>query len=265
MNERTVLLDKQGAVAILTLNRPASLNALSPELLDELIARLDEINADRSIRAMVLTGAGRGFCSGMDLKSPVAHEPHSPDGAQYLQKVLTVLVPAMMRLRVPSVSAVNGVAAGGGVGLALSADVVFAAQTATFVQVFGPQLAVVPDVGSTWFLPRTIGRARALPLMLLGQRIPAADAASWGLIWQAVPESELLETAIGCAEQLARGPVEAFVEIRRLSNRASTSSLADQLEAEFVANTELTRRPDYQEGVTAFLQKRAPKYLGVQD
>lgn len=265
MNEQAVLLERQGAVAILTLNRPASLNALSPELLDELMARLDEINSNRAIRAMVLTGAGRGFCSGMDLKSPVAHDPQSAEGARYLQKVLTALVPAMMRLRVPSVSAINGVAAGGGVGLALSADVVYAAQSATFVQVFGPQLAVVPDVGSTWFLPRAIGRARALPLMLLGQRIPAADAANWGLIWQCVPDAELLGTAVACAEQLARGPIEAFVEIRRLSSQALISSLSDQLESEFVANSELTGRADYQEGLAAFLQKRAPKYRGVQD
>ena len=265
MTEPAVRMERRGAVAILTLNRPASLNALSPELLDEYLARLDEINSDNSIRAMVVTGAGRGFCSGMNLKSEVAHDPQSPDGRRYLQKVLTALVPAMMRLRVPSVSAVNGVAAGGGVGLALSADVIYAAQTATFVQVFGPQLAVVPDVGSTWFLPRAIGRARALPLMLLGQRILAADAARWGLIWESVPDNELLATAIACADRLARGPIEALVEIRRLANRALTAPLTDQLEAEFVANSELTRQPDYQEGVAAFLHKRAPKYRGVHD
>lgn len=265
MRERSVLLDRKGAVAILTLNRPDSLNALSPELLDELLARLDEVDADRSIRAMVLTGTGRGFCSGMDLKSPVAHDPQGAEGMQYLRKVLTTLVPAMMRLRVPTVSAVNGVSAGGGVGLCLSADVVFAAESATFVQVFGPKLAVVPDVGSTWFLTRTIGRARALPLMLLGERMSSSDAARFGLIWKSVPDAELLPTAMTCAQQLARGPIDALVEIRRLSNRAMTASLPDQLEAEFLANVELTGTPDYREAVAAFLEKRPPKYHGVQD
>lgn len=265
MSERAVLLDRQGAVATLKLNRPASLNALSPELLDDLLSRLDDINSDRSIRAMVLTGAGRGFCSGMDLKSPVAHDLQAHEGQQYLQKVLTALVPAMMRLRVPTVSAVNGVAAGGGVGLALSADVVYASDAATFVQVFGPQLAVVPDVGSTWFLPRAMGRAKALPLMLLGQRMSAADAVRWRLIWEAVPDADLLATATACAAQLARGPIEAFVEIRRLANRALTASLPEQLESEFTANSDLTSQPDYHEGVAAFLQKRPPKYRGTQD
>ncbi len=265
MNERAVLMERRGLVAILTLNRPASLNPLSAELLDEYLSRLDEINADSSIRAMVVTGSGRGFCSGMDLKSEIAGDLQSPDGKRYLHKVLTALVPAMMRLRVPSVSAVNGVAAGGGVGLALSADVSYAAHTATFVQVFGPRLAVVPDVGCTWFLPRAIGRARAMPLMLLGQKISAKDAADWGLIWEAVPDDELLATAVACADQLARGPIEALVEIRRLTNQALTVPLIDQLEAEFVANSELTQHPDYHEAVAAFLQKRAPNYRGVHD
>jgi 2-(1,2-epoxy-1,2-dihydrophenyl)acetyl-CoA isomerase len=162
----------------------------------------------------------------------------------------------------PVIVAVNGVAAGGGVGLAFSGDIVLAAKSAYFVQVFGPKLGLVPDMGCTWLLPQLLGRARSRALALLGDRLPADKAAEWGLIWAAVADDQLLSEAHALAQRLAKGPTNAFREIKRVLDAAALNTLDEQLELERRVQHTLGDTEDFREGVTAFLTKREPQFKG---
>ncbi|WP_374668183.1 enoyl-CoA hydratase-related protein [Ramlibacter sp.] len=255
----SVLLAREGEVAVLRLNRPEALNAVNADLERDFKAALDTVEADASVRAVVLTGAGRGFCAGADLLEP-APAPVGAHVAHVLHHRYNAIVRRLHALQVPVVSAVNGVAAGGGVGLALSADVVIAAESARFKQVFGPQLGVIPDVGSTWYYPRLLGRGRALPLMLTGDDLPAPQAAAWGLIWQVVPDEQLMPTALGLAQRLAAGPVRAYAAIRAAVDHAVSVPLDAQLDLERDVNGRLCDGPDFAEGVTAFRERRKPRW-----
>jgi 2-(1,2-epoxy-1,2-dihydrophenyl)acetyl-CoA isomerase len=212
------------------------------------------------VRAIVLTGAGRGFCAGQDLSDPaVAPGTGSGDLGRVVAETWAPLVRRIRNLPVPIVCAVNGVAAGAGANLALACDIVFAARSASFIQAFA-RIGLIPDTGGTWLLPNIVGRARALGLALTGGRLTAEDAERWGLIWKCVDDEQLTELALGCAETLAALPSKALVATRQALDDARRLSLDEALEAEARLQRELGHAHDYSEGVAAFLEKRAPVF-----
>jgi 2-(1,2-epoxy-1,2-dihydrophenyl)acetyl-CoA isomerase len=247
----TVLYEVVDTVATVTLNRPESLNAMNVELLDGLVESLLRVEEDQSVRVAVLTGAGRGFCSGADLSQQWDAPPPQANEA----------VRILDRLPVPTIARVQGVAAGGGFGLALACDVTIAARSAFFVSTFGPRLGIVPDLGATWNLPRRIGRARALGVTLLGGRVTAEQAADWGLIWSAVDDQELDKGVAVLADTFKRCSPDAMTRIRSSIDSASTNSFDEQLEVEWRHAQVLIPR-NMAEGAAAFLEKRDPHFDG---
>jgi 2-(1,2-epoxy-1,2-dihydrophenyl)acetyl-CoA isomerase len=266
MEFATLLFERRERIAHVTLNRPDRLNALSLQLVEDLSGAAAAIDADPQIRAVLLTGAGRAFCSGADLMRDDFLEA-SPGslgeniGAS-MRRHFNPMVSAWCGLSVPLVVAVNGVAAGAGMSLALAGDIVLAARSATFLQLFAPKLGLMPDLGSTFHLPRLIGTARAKALTLLGDALSAADAVQWGLIWACVDDEALLDQASALTRRLADGPTQAFQQIKRTFNRQPAPTLADQLELEAAAQSELADTRDFAEGVLAFRSKRAPRFTG---
>ncbi len=262
----TLLFERRGDIAYVTLNRPEKLNALNLRLIEDLRAAASTIAADPGIRAVLLTGAGRGFCSGADLNDKELFQ----DPARSLGEVIgdrlrdhfNPMVTAWYDLRVPLVVAVNGVAAGAGMSLALLGDIVIAAQSASFLQLFAPKLGLMPDLGSTFFLPRVIGTARAKGLTMLGEALSAADAVRWGLIWACVEDQALAADAQALALRLACGPTQAFNHIKAVFNRQPAPTLPEQLALEAIAQAELGGTRDFAEGVLAFQGKRAPAFIG---
>ena len=247
-------------VVRLTLDRPQRLNALSLQLVDELRAAFQALQG-ASPRAVILTGAGRAFCAGADLLDAQFEGPGLGDRiAALMQERYHPMIEALVALPCPLIAAVNGVAAGGGASLALLADLVVAARSATFVQVFTPQLGLVPDLGSTWSLPRLVGRARARGLAMLGDRLDAATAEAWGLIWKAVDDSALLAEAKALAARLASQSPAALAAIKRAIHAATTRTLDEALDHERDAQRSLGFGDDFAEGVAAFLEKRAAKF-----
>lgn len=255
-------LQHDGAVAIVTLDRPHRLNALSRPLCAALVAMAEALEDAASVRAIVLTGAGKGFCAGADLVDggflPQAHESRGSATRRFLEEDFNPAALAWYRLAKPVVVAVNGVAAGGGVGLALAGDFVLAATSASFVQVFTPKLALVPDMGCSWHLPRLVGPARAKALALLGTPLDATTAAQWGLIHAAVPPTELAPRALALAQQLAAGPGTAQTAVKRLLG--DVAGFAAALAEEARLQEALGNHPDHAEGLQAFATKRPPQY-----
>jgi 2-(1,2-epoxy-1,2-dihydrophenyl)acetyl-CoA isomerase len=266
MTYENILVEIDGAIATLTLNRPTSLNSLNKGLIDDIRTALRTLRKDAAVRTLIVTGAGRGFCAGADLASAgftAGGSSSVGDGiAQSMEVGYNPLVRDLANFPKPVIAAVNGVCAGGGVGLALSADIVLAAKSAYFVQVFGPRLGLVPDMGCTWFAPHLLGRARARGLALLGDRLPADKAADWGLIWSAVEDASLLTEARTLAARLAQGPTNAFAEIKHALDAAQNNTLDAQLELEKETQRRLGDTEDFREGVTAFLTKREPQFKG---
>ena len=262
----TLLFERREAIAHVTLNRPDRLNALNLKLITDLHAAASAIDADKDIRAVVLSAAGRAFCSGADLMGDdLLGNPQRSRGENIgagLREHFNPMVDAWYQLRVPVVVAVNGVAAGAGVSLALIGDIVLAARSATFLQLFAPKLGLMPDLGSTFHLPRLVGTARAKGLALLGDALTAADAASWGLIWACVDDAALPEHAQIIAHRFATGPTQAFQRIKAVFNKELPATLAEQLAFEAEAQAELGDTQDFAEGVEAFRHKRAPKFTG---
>lgn len=257
-----LLAERQGAVVVLRFNRAQRLNPLTIDLQQQLMGQLGQLRHDSSVRALLLTGAGKAFCVGADLDSMKAQEGISlgEQTASLMQALSNPLIEALCSLPFPVVSAVNGPCAGAGVGLALAADVVVAARSAYFYLPFMPRLGIVPDLGSTWFLQRFVGRARAIGLSLLGERLSGEQAAQWGLVWACVADAELQDQALAVAQRLARLPVHAVTEIRRAYDSADASSLSQQLRYETGRQRELIDRPEFAEGVRAFLEKRDPVF-----
>jgi len=249
-------------VGILTLNRPDRLNAMSTQLSSELVTVLEGVDASEA-RALLITGSGRGFCAGADLADPSAirNDKGEIDLAAAIESGMNPMARAMVNMQTPTVCAVNGIAAGAGCSLALSADLTIAARSAAFLQAF-INIALVPDAGATWLLPKGIGRQRALGMAMLGEKLPAETAAEWGLIWQVVDDEALMETALATATKLANGPSAALAKTKQLINAGLKNDLETQLQAEMDNQGECGRSPEFMEGVTAFLQKRPANFKG---
>lgn len=260
MEYANIKLEFAQNVATLTLNRPESLNAISNPLLDEFEHALDRLEQEGA-RTLLLTGAGKAFCSGADLQEMNGIPPETRDMGARLEARFNPLLERFRTFPMPIVSAVNGAAAGGGLGLALAADIVIAARSAFFLCPFS-KVGLVPDVGATWLLPRLVGKARATGMMLLGERIPADKAESWGLIWQTVDDAELQDTAFALAAQLANGPGFALALTRKAIHASLETGLAESLMLERVNQRDCGRTADHLEGVAAFREKRKPVYQG---
>lgn len=258
----SIRVDVADNVATLTLHRPERLNSFTVAMHGEVRAALDAIAVDRSIRCLVLTGAGRGFCAGQDLSDrAVAPDAEGVDLGASIENYYKPLLQRLRALPMPSIAAVNGVAAGAGANIPFACDLVYAAQSASFIQSFS-KLGLVPDCGGTWWLPRLIGPARAMGLTLLGEKLSAAQAADWGLIWRCVADDELMSTVKAVALQLAAGPTRGYVRTRQAIDAAMLLPFDGALDLERDHQRELGRSVDYREGVSAFIEKRAANFTG---
>ncbi|HVM77944.1 MAG TPA: 2-(1,2-epoxy-1,2-dihydrophenyl)acetyl-CoA isomerase PaaG [Stellaceae bacterium] len=263
MTDSPLLLELSKGVLTLTLNRPERLNAFVPTMHEALAAAFARAEGEAAIRAVLVTGAGRGFCAGQDLQERKFAPGERPrDLGAGLDRYYNPLIRRIRALEKPVVAAVNGVAAGAGMSLALACDIVIAARSASFIQAFS-RIGLVPDAGSTWFLPRLAGSARALGLALTGEALPAEQAAAWGLIWRCVADDALMTEARALAQRLAQGPTKGLGLIKRALNRSARNDLDTQLDLERDTQREAGRSEDYREGITAFLEKRAPQFKGV--
>ncbi|RCW76423.1 enoyl-CoA hydratase-related protein [Pseudorhodoferax soli] len=258
--ENPLLEERHGDVLVISLNIPERLNPIARELQHALRARLAALREDRSVAALVLTGSGRAFCVGADLSSNMAGNGTSVGQASYetMESLSNRIIEDLRTLPMPVVSAVNGPAAGAGVGIALAADVVMAARSAYFYLPFMPKLGIVPDLGTTWFLERFVGRARAVGMTMLNEKLSAEQAAQWGLIWSVVDDADLRTQALALAERLAKLPAHAAREVRAAYDSAGRVSLVEQMRYEAERQRELLDAPSFAEGVKAFREKRDP-------
>lgn len=262
MSFEKIAYEVDGDIAIIAFNDPATLNACGVDTAEELLLAFEQ--AADAARCTILTGNGRGFCSGANLSADVSgsSKPRGkPDAGKALDSHYNPLVVAMREHPHPVITAVNGPAAGVGCSIGLMGDLIIAAESAYFLQAFR-RIGLVPDGGSTWLLPRTIGRARAMEMALLGDKIPAAKALEWGLVNQVVPDDQLMDTARGLADRLAKGPTQALALMRDLVWSGTEEDFSDQLHAERVAQRTAGRTDDFREGVSAFLEKRPAAFTG---
>ena len=257
MSEKAVLLAQEGGVATLTLNRPEVLNALNKDLMLALRAAVDQVAADTSVRAVVLTGNGRGFSAGADLASTGGDLPPG----DLLRQRYHPVIEALRGMEKPVITAVNGVAAGAGMSLALAGDIVLAGESASFLQAFS-KIGLVPDAGSTYFLPRLVGAMRARALAILADKISASDAQAMGMVWKVVPDEALQAEARRMATHLAKMPTRAYAMIKDALNQSLDNTLPEQLEIEADLQTIAGKSEDFREGVAAFLAKRPPDFKG---
>jgi 2-(1,2-epoxy-1,2-dihydrophenyl)acetyl-CoA isomerase len=260
----TVLYEARDALALVTLNRPEALNSFTRQMHRDLWAALDRAEADPAIRALVLTGAGRGFCAGADLSefdfTPGPDLVQRADPGPVIDQAFNPTARRLQSLRMPVIAAVNGVAAGAGASLAMSCDIAIAAPGASFIQAFS-KIGLIPDAGGSWFLVERLGLARALALAMTGDKLPAAQAKEWGMIWDVADDP--LAAALALAERLAVMPTKALVATRALLREAGRRSLDEHLDVERDTQSAMGRTHDYIEGVSAFLQKRAPQFKGA--
>ena len=257
MSDSPVLVGTQGAVRTITLNRPATLNSFTAAMHAELLPALNAAAEDDAVRAVVITGAGRGFCAGQDLNDPAM--VGGVDVGAVIERFYRPLATRVRSMPVPVIAAVNGVAAGAGANFALCCDFVIAAKSASFIQAFS-KIGLVPDCGGTWLLPRLVGRARALGLAMSGDKLPAEEAERMGLIWKAVDDAALVDTVAALANKLAAMPSRALAETRRTLDAAMAMDFADAITLEADTQRELGRGHDFAEGVAAFFAKRPPVF-----
>lgn len=262
MVEAFILSTVEQGVMTITLNRPDRLNSFNDLMHQQLAECLTQVERDDSVRCLLITGAGRGFCAGQDLNDRnVDPSGPAPDLGLSVERFYNPLVRRLAALPKPVIAAVNGVAAGAGATLALGCDIVLAARSASFVMAFS-RLGLVPDCGGSWFLPRVAGRARAMGLALLGEKLSAEQAAQWGMIWQLVEDAELADASLQLARHLAAQPTFGLGLIKQALLAAETNGLDAQLDLERDYQRMAGRSADYREGVSAFLAKRPPQFSG---
>ena len=253
--------EQHGAWRKLILNRPDKLNSFNAEMHAAFAAALDAAAADPDCRAVLITGAGRGFCAGQELGPAVMPTPQGPPDLAPVVDDYNAMIRRIRALPMPVIAAVNGVAAGAGANLALSCDIVLAARSARFIQAF-VRIGLVPDSGGTWFLPRLVGEARARALAITGDPVSAEQAEAWGLIWKAVDDATLAEEAAKLTAHLASQPTHTIDLIKQAFAASATNSLDAQLDLEARLQQQAGRSADYTEGVAAFLEKRPPHFTG---
>lgn len=261
MNDADILLSQSDGVATITLNRPDKINSFTRVMHRSLAAALASAEADATVRAIIIKGAGRGFCAGQDL-ADLCMGPNDPtDLGDLVGDFFNPLVLQIQALPKPVVAQVHGIAAGAGANLALACDLVIAADNAQFLQAF-INIGLMPDSGGTWFLPHLVGKQRAMGLALLGEKLSAIDAAAWGLIWQSIPADQLDAAVQRCALRLAKLPPLALTQIKQAILDAPNATLPAQLLREQREQSHLGRSADYFEGVNAFLEKRPALFKG---
>ena len=260
MTQPSIVFEVADGYAAITLNRPDRLNSFNTDMHERLREAIAEVKHREDVRALLLTGAGRGFCAGQDLSERAGGAAPVDLGAT-ISTYYNPLVRSLRELPKPVICAVNGVAAGAGANIALACDMVVAARSASFIQAFC-KIGLVPDSGGTYFLPRLVGTARAMGLMLLGDKLTADDAERWGLIWKCVDDARLMDEARGLAKQLGAGPTKGLADIKRAVYDSPANTLDAQLDLERDLQRELGRTTDYREGVQAFLDKRPADFKG---
>ena len=262
MSYENIDVQVTGAVTKLVLNRPKSLNSFNESMHAEVAAALDEVASESDCRALLLTGAGRGFCAGQDLSDrQVMPGETPPDLGDTLRRLYNPLIRKLRSLPLPVVCAVNGVAAGAGANIALACDIVLAARSAKFIQSFS-RVGLIPDSGGTWILPRLVGHARASGLAMLGTPLTAEQAEAWGVIWQCVDDDKLMAEAEELCQQLATRPTHGLALMKQALVQSWANSLDQQLDLEQEFQQAAGRSDDYREGISAFMAKREPSFTG---
>ncbi len=261
MDGSTIAVERVDGYALVTLNRPDKLNSFTEVMHHELAAALDAIAGDDTVRAVLLTGAGKGFCAGQDLSDRKAKDGVAPDLGDTIDRLYNPLIRRIRALQKPVIAAVNGVAAGAGANIALACDLVLAARSARFIQAFA-KIGLVPDSGGTWTLRRLVGEQRAKGLAMLAEPLDADRAEAWGLIWKAVDDEKLMTEARARAARLATQPTFGLGLTKEAIHAAADNDLDAQLDLERDLQRRAGRSDDYREGVTAFLEKRAPRFIG---
>jgi 2-(1,2-epoxy-1,2-dihydrophenyl)acetyl-CoA isomerase len=262
MTYKNIEFEIDSGVAVLRLNRPDSLNSFTAEMHGEVREALTGAAQDRAVRAVLITGNGRGFCAGQDLNDrAVSPGEARPDLGDSVERYYNPLVRLITGMEKPVICAVNGVAAGAGANIALACDIVIAARSASFIESFA-RLGLIPDSGGTWILPRLVGMARARGLAMLGPKLSAEQAEAWGMIWQVVDDDQLQQTALGLAQQMATQPTRGFAFTKQALAASAANTLDEQLELEKTLMRAAGQTADYAEGVKAFLEKRPPEYRG---
>jgi 2-(1,2-epoxy-1,2-dihydrophenyl)acetyl-CoA isomerase len=262
MAYETIEFEITDGVAVLTLNRPDRMNSFNTEMHAEVRDALKQVKKDDSVRCLLITGNGRGFCAGQDLSDRnVDPNAEMPNLGESIEKNYNPLIRTLQGLEMPVICAVNGVAAGAGANIAFACDIVLAARSASFIQAFC-KIGLVPDSGGTWTLPRLVGHARAMALSMLGDKISAEQAQSWGMIWQVIDDEQLKDEALSLAKRLATQPTKGLALIKRAIQSSWDNSFDEQLDLERDLQTLAGRTEDYREGVKAFMEKRQPDFKG---